>query len=159
MIKIKEKFSQWVINNGGQILAVTNPYELVRFRGRGQTHVVYKSKGLRIGFSSEDCAKAFKSFQRGGAMRLAERDPKYSKSATLVANLIERDGNTCVYCEAVFCDELPPTLEHFVGRSHGGPDHMSNYALACEPCNKKVGNLPVVEKIKFIFSGMLKQCG
>ena len=41
----------------------------------------------------------------------------------------------CWYCE---CDLLLKeiTLDHIIPRSKGGRNHASNYAIACEKCNK-----------------------
>ena len=35
-----------------------------------------------------------------------------------------------------------------ISRSHGGPDHMDNMALAHEKCNFEAANWPLVVKIK-----------
>lgn len=72
---------------------------------------------------------------------------KSSKSKQDVDRLIDRDGNECFFCGNQFTDEDPATLEHLVARRHGGPDHMSNYALAHEACNRKADTLSVVEKV------------
>lgn len=45
-------------------------------------------------------------------------------------------------------EKTDATLEHLVARAKGGPDHMDNLVLVHEECNKKVSNLPLIEKIK-----------
>lgn len=60
-----------------------------------------------------------------------------------------RDGNICFFCNYPFNDEFPPTLEHLLPVAAGGSDHISNLVLACEPCNKTVGDWPLVRKIKY----------
>lgn len=61
----------------------------------------------------------------------------------------KRDGTQCFYCDYPFTEEFPPTLEHLLPVSAGGTDHISNIVLACDPCNKAVGNWPLLRKIKY----------
>lgn len=60
-----------------------------------------------------------------------------------------RDGHCCFYCAYPFSDEFPATLEHLLPIAAGGSDHVSNLVLACDPCNKKVGDWPLIRKIKY----------
>ena len=51
-------------------------------------------------------------------------------------NILERDRNTCQYCNAR--EQL--TLDHIVPRSRGGVESWENLVAACVRCNVKKGN-------------------
>lgn len=55
-----------------------------------------------------------------------------SRNRRVIA-LIERDGPECVYCR---CTPVNYEVDHFIPRSKGGADRMSNLVLACPPCNR-----------------------
>lgn len=128
------------------MLAITNPHEEARFRAEGQVHVIYNGRKGRK-FSSSDAQDIWASYRSGHSRKLSDRPAKYSKSKQDVDRLIKRDGNACFFCCKPFTEKDPATLEHLVARRHGGPDHMSNYALAHEACNQKADTLSVVEKV------------
>lgn len=69
------------------------------------------------------------------------------RRAAKIRALSLRDGFACWYCNAVFAEESEVTLEHLCPASHGGPSHLSNLVLSCNPCNKEAGNLSVAEKV------------
>lgn len=53
----------------------------------------------------------------------------------------ERAGNRCEYC-GLHQSDLPFLrfhTEHIIARQHGGSDHDSNLALACNHCNLHKG--------------------
>ncbi|MDR5732666.1 RNA-guided endonuclease IscB [Caballeronia sp. LZ025] len=56
--------------------------------------------------------------------------------------LLEKWGRRCAYCDA---KSTPLQLDHIVARSRGGSNRASNLTLACEPCNRAKGALPVDE--------------
>jgi 5-methylcytosine-specific restriction endonuclease McrA len=56
--------------------------------------------------------------------------------------LLEKWDRHCAYCGA---KNTPLQLEHIVARSRGGSNRVSNLTLACEPCNRAKGALPVEE--------------
>lgn len=41
------KFGKWLSANGAEVLATTNPYELVRFRGETGVSIIYRNDGGR----------------------------------------------------------------------------------------------------------------
>ena len=51
----------------------------------------------------------------------------------IALRLWTKQNGRCQYC----CGALLPRyhIDHIHPRSQGGPDHLSNYCLACEPCN------------------------
>lgn len=64
-----------------------------------------------------------------------------------IAYLMARDGNGCLYCGRDLTAETA-TVEHVVPKAHGGPDHASNLALSCGPCNAAAGHLSAAEKVR-----------
>ena len=54
--------------------------------------------------------------------------------------LLERDGRQCAYCGR---SAVPLQVEHVVAKRRGGSDRVSNLVMACEPCNRAKGALPV----------------
>ena len=54
--------------------------------------------------------------------------------------LLEKWNRTCAYCDA---REVPLEIDHIHPRSKGGSDRISNFALACRPCNQAKGSRDV----------------
>lgn len=142
------RFEEWITQNGGQILGLKGPYEVCKFRGEGNTHTIYYTKKRGMSFSSKDAKAIYRCYQQGHRRRLANRPKTYSRSSRDIKHLIERDGNTCFFCGKEFSDQLKPTLEHFISRSHDGPDHRSNFVLSCNPCNEEASNKTASEKVR-----------
>lgn len=144
-----DRFKEWIAERGGEILIVTNEYEVVRYRGDGATSIIYTNKKNVMSFVG-DANAAWLAFKNGDwAYRVGTRSPKRPLKSTTVRTLLERDGNRCFYCGEDFTTEKPPTKEHLVARTSGGPDHISNLFLACHPCNAEVGHRSAADKIRF----------
>jgi 5-methylcytosine-specific restriction endonuclease McrA len=62
--------------------------------------------------------------------------------------LIERDGNLCFYSNKEMTKEQA-SIEHLIPLSKGGKNNMDNLVLCLKDENLKMGNLPLVEKIKY----------
>lgn len=150
-------FKEWVVSRGAEVLVATNAYEIARFRGHIEgvpniTHIIYvNAKGV-MNFQNGALA-AWTAFRaRDPNFRMMKRtkvnrmNPK--RRSTITKTLITRDGDACFYCGATFSAELPRTKEHLVAQTHGGPDHLSNVFLSCEPCNSEAGHLSAPEKIR-----------
>lgn len=145
-----KQFRNWLEVNGAEILAPTNEYELLRFRAKGATHVLYRNKNWSTVTCStgETVHEAWtahctsQSWRAGPSQRARLR----KKRDAHVDALLLRDGDECFFCGVELAGDM--TIEHFVGRTHNGPNHMSNLALAHEDCNKKAGSLSVVDKFK-----------
>lgn len=142
-----EKFEAWAEKNGGIIVAITNPHEWSRFKAYNRTFVIYTGKKRGMTFSCPDAQHIYENFENSKSLRLANKPARYDKDKAVIERIIKRDGNTCFYCNEEFDDKRPSTLEHFVARSHSGPNHISNYGLACRGCNNLAGNLSVAEKL------------
>ncbi|WP_099952819.1 HNH endonuclease [Methylobacterium currus] len=143
------RFREWLTANGAEVLAPTNEWEVVRFRGDQGVSIVYRNATKSISRMTGQAAEALATFRTGGTMRFVSRGRTViTRAEPLVRALVERDGAACFYCDESFTDALPPTREHLLSRTHGGPDHIANQALACEPCNRRAGHLSLVEKIR-----------
>ena len=57
-----------------------------------------------------------------------------------LAQILERDGPTCVWCGRRFEGLVRPTTEHLVPRLKGGPSWLENEVAACPRCNGQRGH-------------------
>ena len=70
-----------------------------------------------------------------------------------VEALRKRDGGKCWLCDkpidfkAEPNSDRAPSREHLVAEPREGPDTLDNLVLCHPPCNRRLNNLPVVEKI------------
>lgn len=64
-----------------------------------------------------------------------------------------RDGGLCWLCQkpidfkAEPNSARAPSVEHLIPQCRGGPGTMDNLVLTHPPCNKLLGDLPLVDKI------------
>ena len=142
----QKKFLEWLRQQGAEVLAPTNPYELARFRARGGVHIIYEGRrGVNATGFAEECVTAF---AKGSPLWMGMTQKPRNSMGYKKAALMERDGNECFYCH-VPMSVTEATVEHLVSRQNGGPDHMDNLALAHDTCNRRVANLPLVKKLDF----------
>lgn len=140
-----EGFKAWLQQQGAEVLAPTNQYEVLRVRARGGVHILYKDKHGIIswnGFLQDARAR----FLAGARMDMGLPGIQRTPMARFRAALLERDGRGCFFC----LQEMPNddmTVEHLVSAHKGGPNHMDNLVLAHEACNKKADNLPLIKKL------------
>lgn len=147
--KPTKSFEEWLTDSGAEVLEKKGDWDKHRFRALGRIHTVYFSKRKSgLSFSSDDCEAIYLSYMRGQKRKLKNPARKYCSTAKEIDYLTRRDGRTCFYCFKRFNHYRQPTVEHLVPKSHGGPNHRSNYVLACEGCNQKAGNKSVAAKIK-----------
>lgn len=52
--------------------------------------------------------------------------------------LLEKFGRKCAYCEET---GVPLEVEHFIAKSKGGTNRVSNLTISCRVCNEDKGNL------------------
>lgn len=153
-------FAGWLANNGAEVAAPTNPYEVIRYRAyqpgrtRAATHVVYaKDNGLLNfqGLSSEH----YMHFQDGSSITMRPMadggvflvtPPAPSKGAVAREALLIRDGDECWYCGLEMGADA--TIEHLVPKSKGGLNGIANYVLAHKRCNAAAADKPLVSKIE-----------
>jgi hypothetical protein len=143
--KADKKFLAAVIAAGGEVLAPTNPYEIMRFKTRHGVGVVYEGRRGRT-WNAE--AKAAREHLAGGGKgSLAPgvvRGRRTGKGT--VDRLLERDGATCFFCGSPLGEDI--TVEHLVAVAHGGPNHVSNLFLSHSDCNREAGHLSAPEKVR-----------
>ncbi len=135
-----EKFEKWLMQQGAEILPVTNSYEALRFKGK-EIGIIYTS-GKASGLYAYETVKCF---QRGvpwdgKPIRVGGNSNKKK------TKLIDRDGTKCFFCGYEMGEDT--TIEHLIPLSMGGPNDLHNTVLCHDECNQEVGNLPIVEKIK-----------
>lgn len=139
-----ERFTAALTAHGAEILAPTNPYEVMRFRTRHGTGVIYRNaKNIENWNEAAIAARDHLDQQKGSLAPIKVVGRK--KSAGTVNRLRERDGENCFFCRVPLIGDV--TVEHLVSVAHGGPNHISNLFLAHHACNQRVGHLSAPEKI------------
>lgn len=145
------KFREALKAHGAEILAPTNPYELLRFRSSLGVGVIYTGKrGER--WNAEALATREHMNARKGSLAPVKVVGRRRDKAT-VAAVLERDGDGCFFCRKPLGDDI--TVEHLVPVSHGGPNHISNLFLAHGQCNNDAGHLSAPEKVARAISSSL----
>lgn len=143
------EFKDWLVSKGAISLGLTSEWEVLRVKTCHGTLVVYRDKHGKETWPS-DLQSLLNSFNKNESISSISPDKKpRSNQRHQVKALIERDGNSCWFCGLDFSEwkDDRVTIEHLVPKAHGGPDHISNLVLSCEPCNKKAGTLSVAEKV------------
>lgn len=103
-----KRLTDWLARQGAEVLAPTNPYELVRFRARGGVHVIYTKATGRLsiaGFAKEALAAFHANKPLSMGITKKSRNSTHARKVALV----ERDGGNCFYCDQ-------PTRQHY--RAH-----------------------------------------
>lgn len=148
-LRARTRFKKWLQACGSVIHRPTNPYEVMRFDAAQGVGLVYRNKKDSLTWN-EPAADAWNHFAQGKTWRPVEKTPRTTKGArrraVIVPFLMRRDGSQCLYCSTELTEETA-TIEHIVPLSHGGKDNVYNMALACEPCNHGLGDLPAARKI------------
>lgn len=139
---------------GAEVLATTNPYEVLRFKTCFGVGVVYCNGKGKETWNREALAAREHIRQRLGSLAPVKKHGRKSSAGTHQA-LLERDGPDCFFC-------LEPmgqlkTVEHLVPVAHGGPNHISNKFLACPGCNSGAGHLSAPEKIRIRERALLRK--
>ena len=137
-------FKADLVAAGAELLAPTNPYEVMRFRTSYGVGVVYtNSKGKRT--ETPEAINARQHLRDHlGSLSPVPVAPR-QKNRAVILRLRGRDGAMCFFCRRPLSEDV--TVEHLVPRAHGGPNHISNLFLAHEGCNRRVGHLSAPEKI------------
>ena len=141
-------FTQWLRDQGADVLSPLNQWELLRFVANGQTSILYTQKSGRLTWTGET-EKAWDCFKNRGKWSpgpKTKKRPEGMQRAQYLEALVARDGQTCWFCGCLL-DWLEMTIEHLVSKSVGGPNHLDNFVLACEPCNSEAHTMSVAEKV------------
>lgn len=157
-----EGFVQYLRDRGAEVLRPTNEWELVRYKAkwRGTTteavHIVYTKANGMLTFA-QGSAGHYRAFTQRAELEVYQGPRKppvfevegsvkpVSRAAKIREVLIKRDGEACWFC-GVFMSKEDRTIEHLVPRSRGGANHVENYVLAHQECNRRAGNMSVREK-------------
>ncbi|WP_333571342.1 HNH endonuclease [Sphingomonas sp.] len=139
-----KKFLARVTEAGGEVLAPTNPYEVMRFKTSLGVGVVYEKANGQRTWNTEAAQVREHLAACGGSLAPVEVKGR-RKGKGSVARLIERDGSACFFCGLALGDDI--TVEHLVAVAHGGPNHISNLFLAHGECNRAAGHLSAPEKV------------
>lgn len=140
-----EKFKGYIEKRGAKVLESNNPYEVIRFKIYGELNIIYRNKWGNLTFSGDQCKQAYVKWKDGKNWTPPNRKRQRLTSRKL--KLAKRDGLMCFFCGEVFKDTQFLTIEHLLSFRHGGTDNINNLALACEPCNTKLGSKSITEKI------------
>lgn len=144
-MKDAEKFKTWLGKRGAVVMPPTNPWEVVRFNSAAGIGVVYTNKSGHLTFTGES-EKAYEAYKGNKPWKAVSRQRQALRAKK--AKLAARDGKKCFFHgQKLNFDEL--TIEHLLSFSHGGSDHEDNLCLACEPCNRAVGNLSITQKMLY----------
>lgn len=151
------EFLSWLASSGAEIGTPTNPYEVCRYKAfsgkdqRASTHIVYAKDNELLTYCGATRAH-YEAFMAGENIEFVARKRPRDKAPNRPGNMArarerlwERDGDECWYCGSPMGDDC--TVEHLVNKSEGGGNRLENLALAHGDCNRRAGNLPLVEKI------------
>lgn len=144
---LAKRLCEFLELGGAEILPITNPFELARFKTVNGVCVIYQNKKGALSYSNDHAKIAAVNFLEGNTWNASKKYHRIQRK-TIEAKLLERDGNICFYCDVEFTEDTPPTLEHILSITHGGTNNIANLCLCCEPCNVAAGNLPIVDKLK-----------
>jgi hypothetical protein len=138
-------FKGLLVAAGAEMLAPTNPYEVLRFRTCFGVGVVYQNAKGKEAWNREAQLAREHIHAKLGSLAPVKRHGRKSGAGTHQA-LLERDGQDCFFCLTPL-GELK-SVEHLVPVAHGGPNHISNKFLAHPACNVRAGHLSAPEKIR-----------
>lgn len=145
-MKIKS-IADYLQEGGAEILDITNPYEVVRFKTKNGTHVVYTNKIGNKSYSDPYAKEAYQAYINGKKWIAKEKQKRKGLKYLQIA-IKKRDGDCCFYCKNKFSEEGKPTIEHLLPLSKGGSNGIANLALAHEECNLMAADLDIVEKVR-----------
>lgn len=140
-----DKFQTFLKESGAEVLAPTNPYEMVRFKTENGVSVMYRGR-RGITFTGE-AQEAYEKFQRKSIWQIKGNAQKARER--IKAEILERDGVDCFFCGKPTLDGQDRTIEHLLSIDHGGNNNLANLVFAHKDCNLAVGNMPIIEKIKY----------
>jgi len=136
-------FAKFLLAGGAVPQDATNEYELLRFKALGVVGIVYRNERGQATLTGP-AEPAWEAFRKG-KIWTAFVPTKRRCNSPYVDPLLKRDGDCCFLCRLPLGDDI--SVEHLVSVSAKGPNHIDNFVLTHEPCNVKLGNKSVMEKI------------
>lgn len=143
-----DAFKKRLVEAGAEMLAPTNPYEVLRFRTSKGVGVIYTGRRGETWNVEALAARDHLDSGKGSLAPVQVRGRRKDKGT--VDALLARDGSGCFFCGAGLEGDI--TVEHLVAIAHGGPNHVSNLFLAHGECNRAAGHLSAPEKIAMAFA-------
>lgn len=141
----RDKFVTFLRESGADILKPTNEYEIVRFRTENCVSIMYRGKR---GYSFTGEAKeAYERFDKKDIWQILRKDHRERKK--LIDTIRERDGMACFFCGIETVSGETASIEHLLSIANGGNNNPANLTVACIRCNDTVGNMSIVQKIKY----------
>lgn len=136
-------FTARLTEAGAELLAPTNPYEVLRFRTSKGVGVIYSGKRGETWNAEAIAAREHLDGKLGSLAPVTVRGRRKDKAT--VGALMMRDGGDCFFCGGALDGDV--TVEHLVAVAHGGPNHVSNLFLAHAACNQAAGHMSAPEKV------------
>lgn len=141
--KCFDAYLNWI---GAEKMPLTNPYEIHRFIANEIVCVVYQGR-RGISFSNNEAEKVYEAYLEKRKINVC--GTKRSRFLSqLKEKLFERDGDKCFYTGVKLTLETA-TIEHLIPLSKGGKNNLDNLVLCTEESNRLLGDLPLIEKIKW----------
>ena len=137
-------FKDWLSRKGCEILPLTSEFEVIRFRSKQGTGVVYTGrKGHTV--NSPFVTEAYNCFVKGEKW-VGGKPTKRINGSKLKRSLVDRDGRDCFFCGMPMENYI--TLEHLLSIIHSGPNRIENCVLAHSECNEEAENMSTFDKVK-----------
>jgi 5-methylcytosine-specific restriction endonuclease McrA len=137
-------FQKALVEAGAELLAPTNPYEVLRFRSSHGVGVIYTGRRGETWNAEAIAARDHIAAGRGSLSPVKVNGRR--RDAATVNALLKRDGAFCFFCGAPLDGDI--TVEHLIAIAHGGPNHISNLFLAHAACNQAAGHMSGAEKVR-----------
>lgn len=148
------KFTKWLQDQGGEILPLTNQWEVLRFRGT-EVGVLYSSGKTNGSFASASVLQFAESKGQGRWKGRPTATTRVKQGGKVRKRLAQRDGSLCFFCLEELGRDI--TIEHLIPLTAGGTDRLGNKVLAHKACNQKAGSRPLLEKIQIRFEAWQKK--
>lgn len=154
---MEDELQKYITKQGGHLLEPTNPFEIARFKANKEVCVIYKGK-RGYSFSSPLAEEVFVGCCDKNDHLFLNREKRKQIPQNLKRELFKRDGNKCFYT-GIDLTEDTASIEHLIPVCKGGKNNLDNLVLCLPEENAKMGNLPLIEKIKYRESNLFTTKG
>ena len=146
MAKKFKCFDNYLEQIGADKVDVKSCWEMARFKANDEVCVIYEGK-KGFNFSNDLAKKVFEAFQQGRLINI-QSEKRKSLGQKFKIKIYERDGDKCFYSGKQMTME-EATIEHLIPLSKGGKNNLDNLVLCLGEENRKMANMPLVEKINY----------